>query len=537
VDYAQLRSIVAIKLTMDNRRQRFRLGGNDSSKEISNGFIWQIVILLFFSSLTSLLIFFVPSVALVYTLIAAYTMVMVTMILITDFSQVLLDNSDGVIILPRPVSNKTYYFAKLVHILSYMLQVVFALILPLLVVTFFKYGALASFVFLFSSFLLVILAVFITNLLYLLLIRFSSQEALQNTINYVQIAVTIIVMVGYQLVFRVFGNDLLQSVDAVEPSFYHLLLPPFWLGYAMTAAVTFQFSALIAVASALLILLPIGTIVAINSGLLKGFADKLGSIDSVSKPENVAKKQRAVNISELLSNWFLKTPAEKSAFGLVWKLTSRDRKFKLRTYPSLAYLLVYIPIIFGGKNNKNGLVGILEEFQDSPGIMLSFIYFTVVIINVIQTNVVYHDEPKAAWVYGSTPIKKPGELLSGQFWAIFFKFQFTAIFIVSFLIIYIWGVTSIDDILFGLFVMMAFQLLINIGLKSKLPFSFKFEPGKNANFIQVIGYMIGIAIMGGVHWTFMKIPFLIAGMVLPAAILVWYLSKELRKVNWSKIDY
>ena len=149
----------------------------------------------------------------------------------------------------------------------------------------------------------------------------------------------------------------------------------------------------------------------------------------------------------------------------------------------------------------------------------------------------YYDEPKAAWVYGSTPIEKPGELLSGQFWAIFFKFQFTAILIVSFFIVYIWGLTSLDDIVFGLLIMMSFQLLANIGFKSKLPFSFKFESGKNTNFIQVILYMVGIGIMAGVHWVFMKVPFLIFGMLLPAALLVWFLSKELRKLNWNKIVY
>ncbi len=538
VNYQQLRSIVEVKLTMDNRRQRFRLGGNDTAKETSNGFIWQIVILSLFSSLISLIILFVPSVTVVYTLLAAYTMLMITMILITDFSQVLLDSSDSVIILPRPVSNKSYYFAKLVHVLSYMLQIGFALTLPPLVATFYKYGAFVGFTFFVASFLLIILAVFITNLLYLFLIRFASQEALQNIINYVQIGVTIGVMMGYQLVFRAFGNDIMQSSEAMELSFYHLLLPPFWLGYAMNAAVSFQFSTMAAAAISLLIVLPIGTVVALNSGLLKDYGAKLGSIDSVSKPEEVIKKQNSDGgIITRISTIFLKSPAEKAAFEFVWKMTSRDRKFKLRTYPSLAYLLVYIPLFLGVTKKGNSVTKTLEELQSSNGMMLSLIYFTVVMLNVIRTNVVFHDEPKAAWVYGSSPIKLPGELLSGQFWAIFFKFQLPAIAAASVVIIYIWGVSSVDDILFGLFVVMIFQLLVNIGFKSKLPFSFQFESGKNANFIQVIGYMIGIGIMAGMHFYLMKVPYVISVFAFVAAGLVWFLINELRKLGWNKIEY
>lgn len=538
VDYQQLRSIVEVKLTMDNRRQRFRLGGNDTAKETSNGFIWQIVILVIFSSLISLLILFVPSVTVVYTTVAAYTMVVITMILITDFSQVLLDSSDSVIILPRPVSNKTYYYAKLVHLLSYMLQIGFALTLPQLIATFYKYGAFIGFTFFVASFLLIILAVFITNLLYLFLLRFASQEALQNIINYVQIGITIVVMIGYQLVFRVFGNDFMQSAEALGQSFYHLLLPPFWLGYAMSAAVSFQFSSLAAAAISLLILLPIGTLFALNSGLLKGFGAKLGSIDSVSKSEDVITKQNSGGgIITRISTIFLKSPAEKAAFEFVWKMTSRDRKFKLRTYPSLAYLLVYIPLFLGVTKKGNNVSETLQELQSSEGTMLSLIYFTVVMLNVIRTNVVFHDEPKAAWIYGSTPIKQPGELLSGQFWAIFFKFQLPAIAAASVAIIYIWGFSSVDDILFGLFAVMIFQLLVNIGFKSKLPFSFQFESGKNANFIQVIGYMVGVGIMAGMHYYLMKVPYVIAVFTLPAAGLVWFLSNELRKLGWSKIEY
>lgn len=538
VDYQQLRSIVEVKLTMDNRRQRFRLGGNDTAKETSNGFIWQIVILGLVSSLISLLILFVPSVTVVYTTVAAYTMVVITMILITDFSQVLLDSSDSVIILPRPVSNKTYYYAKLVHVLSYMLQIGFALTLPQLIATFYKYGAFIGFTFFVASFLLIILAVFITNLLYLFLLRFASQEALQNIINYVQIGVTIVIMIGYQLVFRVFGNDFMQSAEALGQSFYHLLLPPFWLGYAMSAAVSFQFSSLAAAAISLLILLPIGTLFALNSGLLKGFGAKLGTIDSVSKSEDVITKQNSGGgIITRISTIFLKSPAEKAVFEFVWKMTSRDRKFKLRTYPSLAYLLVYIPLFLGVTKKGNSVSETLQELQSSEGTMLSLIYFTVVMLNVIRTNVVFHDEPKAAWIYGSTPIKQPGELLSGQFWAIFFKFQLPAIAAASVVIIYIWGFSSVDDILFGLFAVMIFQLLVNIGFKSKLPFSFQFESGKNANFIQVIGYMVGVGIMAGMHYYLMKVPYVIAVFTLPAAGLVWFLSNELRKLGWSKIEY
>ena len=60
-------------------------------------------------------------------IVHTYIIFMMAMTLVTDFATVLLDTTDNQVILPRPVSSKTLFMARLVHILLYLLQFTIAL--------------------------------------------------------------------------------------------------------------------------------------------------------------------------------------------------------------------------------------------------------------------------------------------------------------------------------------------------------------------------------------------------------------------------
>jgi len=202
IDYEQLRSIVGIKLTMDNRRQlvAYRRKNNE---EPGNAFMMTLLIYGFFGAFVALSLYFIPSFVLSLIVFFSYIIVMVAMTLITDFSSILLDTSDNTIILPRPVSGQTLFAARLTHILLYLGQLAIGLtIFPALVVII-KYGFLLFAVFLLAVALSVLTAVFVTNAFYLLVMQFASEEKLKNIINYFQILMAVLIMGGYQILPRI----------------------------------------------------------------------------------------------------------------------------------------------------------------------------------------------------------------------------------------------------------------------------------------------------------------------------------------------
>src|SRR5689334_19123663 len=213
VDFDQLRAIVGVKLEMDNRRTpAFRM---QQQKEHSSAFILVLFLYTVFGAFLAAMIAYVPSIVFSFTFYHAYLMVMVTLTLISDFSAILLDTSDNTIILPRPITPKTFYAARTTHILIYIGQITLGLALIPTIVTFFVYGAAVGIAVIVTTILTVVFSVSLTNGLYLLMMRFTSEERLKSIINYFQIGMAIFMMGGYQILPRLISFSKLDQLADV----------------------------------------------------------------------------------------------------------------------------------------------------------------------------------------------------------------------------------------------------------------------------------------------------------------------------------
>src|SRR6266568_2875143 len=108
-DFDQVELIVSNKLKMDNRKS---LNPNNTKKQPNYSLWIQYGMYLFYGILMSLIIsqsnnpytgFFITFTLLIF---------MLALNMIADFSTVLLDTRDNTIILPRPVSEKTYLLTR-----------------------------------------------------------------------------------------------------------------------------------------------------------------------------------------------------------------------------------------------------------------------------------------------------------------------------------------------------------------------------------------------------------------------------------------
>jgi ABC-2 type transport system permease protein len=531
VDYNQLRTIVGIKLEMDNRRVS---GVRYQQTESANAsFAWTFVIYFIFGGFLSFMLAFVPSILFAYSVYHAYLMVMITMTLISDFSAVLLDTSDNTIVLPRPISNKTFYAARATHILIYIGLISLALTTVPIVLTFFKHGTAVGLFMLTTTLLTVLFSVALTNGLYLFLMRFTSEERLKNLINYFQIGMAIFMMGGYQILPRLFSEEIVENLSATVP-WWSVFIPPMWMAVALQTISDWNFNWINITNIILALTIPVLLWKAVNQYLTPYFTRKLADLGTSSSKQSEKKEQH--NSINARGSALATTGLEKAGFNLASFGFARDRKLKLRMYPAFGYFVVLVfVLIFRGKEASQTWLEYIHEIGTSQ-MHLTAIYASIYIILTASYEIHYTDDFKAAWIFQSAPIQKPGELLIGNMKAILIRFFLPLYGVATILILSIWPLSVIVDLIFGFFVCFALMLLFGIIGDKNLPLSLPSNArAQGSSMARAILAMIVIVILGFGHFFLNKIEFAVIAVCPLLPVLCWFLLKYYQKITWEDI--
>ncbi|GCC52379.1 hypothetical protein SanaruYs_26160 [Chryseotalea sanaruensis] len=528
IDYHQVRSIVAVKLMMDGRRPMLSMGQASSNRS----YYYALVIYLVFGLLVSILIYTIPSVVITMTFIFAYIMVMTIMILITDFSSVLLDTSDNSIILPRPISSKTLLAARITHIILYIGLLALALSLGSIIAVFIKYSFAGILAFLISLILCVLLSLTITNALYLLIMRFTSEEKLKNTINYLQIFMTVLFMGSYQLMPRLLG-----TIDSLETTFtFHwwtYLIPPVWFSATIEAFETLQFDLTHLVFVVIAVGVPVLSIYYVSKFLAPLFTEKIQDMgtDSHVTPKSIkSEKSWADKIGELITQ----PGPERSGYSLTSKAIVRDRKLKLKLYPAIGYFIVLAIIFLFRFNDNSGSV--LEGLKGGNSYLL-LIYFSTFILYAALFEVSFSDNFKSSWVFFSSPVNQPGYILKGSIKALLANLFIPIYLTVSVFSLVIWGTAVIDDLLFGLANNIVIILSISILNKKHLPQSAP-DGARNSggNFARGIIMMLTMALLGFLHYGAMQLSGSLWVLAPIFVIIAYFMFKSFSTITWKDLQ-
>ena len=533
VDFERLKIIAETKVLMDRRRSpaTFR---QKQRKEQKNPLLFTLIMYFILGFFMSLLIYNLHSLLVSMILLHSYLLFMMAMTLVTDFSSVLLDTTDNQIILPTPVNSRTLFLARVVHILVYLLQFTIALSIAPVIVTFLKYGLLTGVSVLATVLLTIGFSVFVTYVLYAIILRFGNEQKIKDIISYFQIFMTIFFAVGYQVIPRMI--DLENSNFTFNLHWYSYMLPPVWMAVTLDAVNQFNFNTIHLMMIGCAVALPVFTIWLMMKYLAPSFSRKLAALGNNNE---VARKTGKVNkykksLSERLVPIICSTKTESAGFEKVWKITARDKYFKIQFYPSMAYLLVFA-FVFVFKSGKN-ITEIWNGLSNTK-MFLWFVYLPMISISSSLSIVVFNDNYMAAWVYQSTPLKRPGEIISGTLKALLLKF-FVPVYLLLFIFsYYIWGVQIVDDFLFGFFNnIMIFLLTANLS-DHYLPFSrqpnVKEQTGK---IVRVILQLIIIVLLIGAHYLALKIDWFPAALTPVSVITVYFLLKRIRDLSWIKIS-
>ncbi|MEA5260781.1 hypothetical protein VB264_23480 [Arcicella aquatica] len=525
VDYPTLRAIVEVKLIAENRRSHGLQRNQQQKKEQSNTFLKSLLLQAFFSLLYGLMILFIKQpVYLVMMLSFAFIMFMVAFNMISDFAEVLFDTSDNVILLPRPVDGKVIWMARLIHIIVFLGALTLANSFGSIIFTAYKFGWQAGVLFVGCVVLLCLITIFLTSILYLLLTKVVSEEKLKDIIGYAQIAFSVFLAVGYQFIAR---TDKLigTSTQEIVIKWWHYITPPAWFAGVMEAFIEKHFELPYIIFSVLVLIVPFAALYIMNNYLSPLFAKSLSGLGTPSIIED--ERQKAApknNLLHVLSKVFTKTTLEKSAFELVWIITARDRKFKVRAYPIFG-MLIYFMYNFFTQTDK-------EAFN-----VLMVLYYAMFIIWIFSQQIYISDDWKAAWAYRVAPLVQPGEILLGGLKAVLVKVGIPVYIIIGAVVIYKSGFGMIDDILFAMASTLLFISLNVFGGDFSLPFSIEVVNGKvkGSQWMKFLFLFFVAPILGFLHFFIAKTTYGLIALTPILLIIALLLLKEYRKISWERI--
>jgi ABC-2 type transport system permease protein len=527
VNYPQFEVILGAKLTMDNRKM---LGNNSQKKTLKNAMLMQIFIYgMIGGFMSTMLIRGSNALFFFSTIFFSFIMIMVIMGLIAEFNTILFDTRDNSILLPRPIAPRTLLFVRVMHIMIYLMLISLSLSIIPLIVFAFMFGVPAMLLLLTDVILITLFSVFLTNIIYLLLMKLTTGERLKDIITYSQIVMAIIFMGAYQFMPRLAENQALMS-GFNQLHWWMYLVPPFWMSASITPIINGGFSIQSAGFLLLSLAMPLIGLWLVSSVLAKNFNQSLSTLDQGdTKSDKKKGKAETSSLLDFLSRICSYTAEERVSFATIWRITNRDRKFKQAVYPGLGYIFIIIIMTFVNSRTPLSEIGETKKY-------LILIYAPAFILNVLIYTIRYSENFKASWIYQTIPVQYPGELLSGAFKAIFTQLFLPVYVVANIVTIYFWGYPVIIDVIYGFcsILMMAYVMLL------VQPAAFPFSDEKSSeqsgrNVMTSMLMLLAIGAMAGIHYLLIakNINLLF---VLPVILLVLFsLSRKYRLTPWHKM--
>jgi ABC-2 type transport system permease protein len=540
-DVAQLKAILKVKLLMDDRRPIGMGRQQNKKKPTKYASIVSVVLSAAMGIMYSMPLMTLEDTIMGIWLYCSSFLLMLSFMLISDFSTVLFDTKDKSIILPRPINERTLLLSRLLHMFIYLFRIIVPMSLAGWIIIGMEKGWLAAIWFPFIILMLTIIALFIVNGVYLLILRWAKPGRFKDIINYFQIGVSMLVFACIYLMPRVMNTEgfaILKHSDYP----WAILTPSYWLAASWTWLETDTLSAATKWISILAILGPLALAWLTIKYLSPSFAQRIGNIDNTNSEDKPISTQnpKAKNKRLAYLKWATllnKTPSSKAGFCIAWLQTNRSRNFKMRVYPMFAFVPVYFVYIITMNRNVS-LTETWEQLSSSKSYIL-LLYMTAFVVTNLMTMMVATDQYKASWIYYSSPIARPGEVMSGAFKGLWLKYFIPMYTIVASFILIIWGKHIILDIILAFVNITVFALGILLISLRRLPFSSTEKMNeKGTRVMKSIFVMILPMSFGFGHYWVCAVPWLWWMKLLFLAlssILVWLLWDSYQQTTWEQV--
>jgi ABC-2 type transport system permease protein len=539
VDVEQLRAILEVKLKMDDRRpSAYTQARQQKKKEIKNG-SWGVIIMSFVMGIFYLYAFFIAKDHFLQMLIwFSLFMMMMSTTLIADFTSVLIDVKDNFVILPKPVNDKTVVVSRMMHIVIHISKIVVPMMLPVLVYLFIELGIISALWFVVLAFLLCIFSIFLINAVYLLALQLTTPEKFKEILNWIQMGLSVLLFGIVYLAPRVMKDVNLAEVKLADHTWLNLV-PLTWFAGAWQAVTDGIYTPQFLIFIALSFIVPFVSLWLVIKIFAPSFNRKLAMLGGSGSDSDKPEKAPAVPVGtpwyKRLARLFTSSSQERLSFELVWLVTGRSREFKLKVYPSLAYVVIYfIYFFFTGEHSTAG-----EKWKHLPEtkMFIFLIYSSSFAFITAISNLVYSDKYKSAWVYFAAPIESPGLLLMGAFKASLVKFFVPFYLLLSAFSLWVWGLKIMPDLVLGFFNVIVINLAFAFIYLRKLPFSAELNIKQSAGtFIKGMLILLVPGAIGVGHYFIAGYIWLVLIFGLMSFAALYLLYTKYRETGWEKLE-
>ncbi len=486
IDYDIMRIILHIKLTMDERKVPTLFNQAKKKQNQKYGYIKSLWIYTLFGLVLIPFIGFGHNYLFQMSIAYAMIIFLIMTSMISDFSSVLLDVRDKSILSTKPITEKTVNAAKFMHIFIYLTYLTIALTTIPLLVGLFKQGIVFFMLTVLELVLINIFIVVLTALLYIVILRFFDGEKLKDIINYVQIGLSLVLMIGYQVLIRSFEFVNFDVVVAFH--WWSIFLIPMWFAAPYELLFNGDTSLFTVLCSVFSVVIPIVSI-GLYVKLIPTFERNLQKLLSTSK----SKKKNNNRLKEFLLSFVCQTNEERAFYHFATLMMKQEREFKLKVYPSLGFAFV-IPFIF--------IFSVLRTENDDYAVSMSYftIYFSMLLIPSAVLMLGHSGKYKAAWIYKIFPIKDYTDLKKGSLKAFLIKLYIPLYLVLSVVLCFIYGTRIIPDLLAVFAASCLYTVICYIGFGSNIPFTKPYDEIGDAQGWKSFLLFIPLAILAGLHY-------------------------------------
>lgn len=485
VDYEVMMMILRIKLTMDERRVPTVFNEVGKKKE-GNQFLKSLWIYGLYSLLLLPFLFLGDNYIFQMSILFGMILFILMTSMIADFSSVLLDVRDKNVLQTKPIDKKTITTAKTIHILIYMSFVTGAFVALPVLVGLYRHGPLFSLIFLVEIVLTMLMVVVLTSLLYLFVLRYFDGERLKDIINYVQILLSLVLVVGYQVLIRAFEFTNIDMSYAFSP--WHFLIPPIWYGAPFEMILNGNTSGYMIAFTVLAVLVPVAAIFVYNR-LMPSFERNLEKLLSDTKSRRPGRHLLDGFWSKLLC----RSKEERVFFRFSALMMKKEREFKLKVFPNLGMALIF-PFLFIFNELR---VRSFDEISD--GSMYLFIYFCNILIPGTIFMLKFSSSYKGGWIFKAAPIGRETAPYSAAIKAFLAKLYVPVFLVVGMIYVGIFSFRILPDLVVVLLAAILQSLITYHMMKDEdFPYTRSFEfaqdPGSARMFMLtlIIGAFVGV---------------------------------------------
>ncbi|POZ56636.1 hypothetical protein LYSIN_01419 [Lysinibacillus sphaericus] len=484
IDYSIMRQILHIKLTMDERKVPTIF--NQNKKDQKNSYFKSLWIYALYGLILIPFMGFGDNYHFQMSIAYGIVIFIVMTTLISDFSSVLLDVRDRSILATKPINAKTINAAKVLHIFIYLTYLTIALTAIPLLVSLFTQGIVFFLLTVFALTFINIFIVVLTTILYIVILRFFDGEKLKDIINYVQIGLSLVLMIGYQVLIRSFEFVNLEMV--VTFTWWSIFIIPMWFAAPYELILNGNNSYFTLVGTIFSVFIPLISI-GLYIKLIPTFERNLQKLLSTSK----SKKEKRSRLKDYFLSFICRTSEERAFYRFASLMMKQERDFKLKVYPSLGFSFV-IPFIFMFNMMRS------DNVDYSTSISYLNIYFSMLIIPSAVMMLGHSAKYKAAWIYKVFPIKDYTDLQKGSLKAFLIKLYIPLYIVLSIVFCFIYGPRIIPDLLIVLVASCLYTIICYIGFENKVPFTKPFDEIGDGQSWKALILFIPLGILAFIHY-------------------------------------